>query len=287
MNSQALNRKDNNECYRVGAVSFFNTLPLIFGLEDHPRIILQRLVPAQLPKALNSGSVDIGLVPSIDYQKSDHPWVVLPIAAIGSVGEVLTVRIFSQRAPEQITRLACDTDSHTSVILARIIWKLRFKKDLDITPLSASGEFSDNSAILLIGDKVLDHLDDWPYEFDLGRAWTDLTNLPFVYAFWAVPHDKQIDNLADILQQAGLRGFGHIEQIAQQHGSRHGFTVERGRQYLTHNISYDFHELQQQGLSRFYQWAHQLGLVERNRPLRFYSPACCKLEQIGQNRSRA
>ena len=192
-------QEETDNRYRVGAVSFFNARPLIYGLDSHPRIVLQTKVPAQLGRDLNNGDIDVGLVPSIDYQTSRSDWLILPFAAIGSEGEVLTVRIFSRQPLDEIDCLACDTDSHTSVALARIIWHSQYGRSLTVKPLR---NIKSEPAVLLIGDKVLGQLGCWPYELDLGEAWTQLTSLPFVYAFWAVPAETNADSPAEILQKA-------------------------------------------------------------------------------------
>ncbi len=255
--------------YRVGAVSFFNARPLIYGLDTHSRVLLQQKVPAQLGRDLDSGDIDVGLVPSIDYQVSRKDWLILPIAAIGSEGEVLTVRVFSRQPLDKVDCLTCDTDSHTSVALARIIWHLQYGRSLTVKPLK---DIKSEPAVLLIGDKVLGQLGRWPYELDLGETWTRLTSLPFVYAFWAVPTETETnaDVLAGILQRTCREGMANIDEIIERYAGQHGFDDEIARRYFADNIVFDFGTRQQQALTRFYELAYQLQLVSQQRPLRFY-----------------
>ncbi len=202
---------NNDNKLKVGAVSFFNARALIYKLNDNPDIELTTLPPAQLAGQLDSGGVDVALVPSIDYQRSNNRWLILPCAAIGSYGRVLTVQVFSHVPPQKITRLLCDCDSHTSVCLAKIIWHLRYNTNLQTHSLDSHGSIHEiyhkllpknlkdtsninNTGVLLIGDKVLTELNKWEYHIDLGLAWTELTELPFVYAFWA----SRTDNIVDI-----------------------------------------------------------------------------------------
>ena len=136
MNSDWIDEKKGTARYfRVGVVSFFNARPLIYGLEHHEQVVLKQDVPARLGESLDKGQVHAALVPSIDYQLFPSEWLILPIAAIGSQSEVLTVRIFSRKPLEELDRLACDTDSHTSMVLAQIIWRLRYGRTLEIVPL--------------------------------------------------------------------------------------------------------------------------------------------------------
>ena len=52
---------------RIGAVSFVNTVPLIDGLDQHPRVLLQRDLPARLADLLEEGRIDVGLIPVVEY----------------------------------------------------------------------------------------------------------------------------------------------------------------------------------------------------------------------------
>ena len=272
MNSEnTINRNHLVQIHRIGAISYFNTRPLIYQLDQRPQVELTRFVPAQLAHAINTNAMDTGLVPSIDYQHNGNDWLILPIAAIASDGPVLTVRIFSRQPPEKIHSLACDPDSHTSVTLAQIIWQLKFRRSLDITPLPS--KFDSAAAILLIGDKVIPQLDRWPYQFDLGQAWTELTQLPFVYAFWAVAAQAKntCEPLIKILEQAYQQGVANLDSVIDRYAGEHGFDTNLARNYFAQNIHFDFGPRQRQGLKTFYELAHQFELVPRNQPLRIYS----------------
>jgi len=217
---------------------------------------------------IDQGHAHAALTPSIDYQLSQRQWIILPVAAIGARREVLTVRVFSRTPIDQIQILYCDTESHTSVALVQIVWRLLFNQKLTIKPLTA--EPSTLPAVLLIGDKVIPHLNHWPYEYDLGRAWSDLTDLPFVFAFWAAPADQKLDALLEILKQSYQQGMAHIDQIIDKYAAQHGFPPELAHKYLTEHLFFDFDEPQKLALQKFYQLAHQLELIPQCRPLQFY-----------------
>src|SRR5439155_6836135 len=110
---------------QIGSVSYLNAKPLIHGLEEFPDLRLILDVPSRLLPGLRDERFDIALLPVIDYQRLDNLNIV-PSGGIGCDGPTLTVRIFSRVPIEQIKTLACDTDSHTSVALARIILAEQF-----------------------------------------------------------------------------------------------------------------------------------------------------------------
>lgn len=264
--------------WRVGALPFLNAVPLIHGLDADPGIKLHRLPPAQLADALDAGRLDAALVPSIDYQRSGRDWLILPAPVIASAGPILTVRVFSRLPFDQLTALACDPDSHTSVVLAQVLWRLVYRRGLSVAPLVRDPAGPRRaSAILLIGDKVIPQLGRWPYELDLGQAWTHCTRLPFVYAFWGVCADPagDWDPLVARLRRARASAAAQLDRLADGHGPRHGFTPPLARRYLRENLLYDPDPRLWQGLERFFDLADQLHLMPRRRPLRFhsYSPA--------------
>src|SRR5687767_7383678 len=110
----------NLSTLRIGSVSYLNAKPLIHGLENQKDLSLILDVPSKLLPGLRDKRFDIALLPVIDYQRLDNLKIV-PSGGIGCDGPTLTVRIFSRVPIEKIQTLACDTDSHTSVALARII----------------------------------------------------------------------------------------------------------------------------------------------------------------------
>src|SRR6476646_8344679 len=111
---------------RVGSVSFLNAKPLIYGLESADDVDLSLAVPSQLLEGLRSAALDVALLPVIDYQQMPGLCIVPSGGGIGCDGETLTVRIFSKCPVTEIRTLACDTDSHTSVALARVIFAERY-----------------------------------------------------------------------------------------------------------------------------------------------------------------
>jgi chorismate dehydratase len=249
----------DRERYGVGGVRFLNARPMLYGLSDHKNIDLEEAPPSHLAAGMESGKFCAALVPSIDYQMTQADWRVLPVAAIGSKGDVLTVRVFSKRPLIEIEEIACDADSHTSVVLSQVIWHLRYRRKVRIRPLS--GSIEEHSTVLLIGDKVIPHLNRWPHELDLGRAWDEATGLPFVYAFWALPNRGDLMPLAEILQLAVRTGLDNIDAIVSDCAGHYGFTRELAKQYLTQNLSFRFGQKEMNGLSRFYQCAAELGLI--------------------------
>jgi hypothetical protein len=53
--------------------------------------------------------------------REDAGLVMLPVGMIGCDGATLTVRVFSRVPMEKVREVHADTDSHTSVVLCRVV----------------------------------------------------------------------------------------------------------------------------------------------------------------------
>jgi chorismate dehydratase len=253
---------------RVGSVSFLNAKPLIYGLDGATDLELSLEVPSRLLEGLRRGELDVALLPVIDYQRMPGLCVV-PSGGIGCDGETLTVRVFSRRPVAEIRRLACDTDSHTSVALARVIFVERYGVRPEFVDLT---EDEDCDARLLIGDKVVcEEPAGFEHQLDLGAAWKELTGLPFVFAVWTARRGVDLGDLPGRLEGAKREGLRHVEEIVRAHGVGRGWPAGLARRYLTEYLKFDVGERQLAAMGRFYDLAWRHGVLEcEPRDVRLY-----------------
>ncbi len=257
---------------RIGSVSYLNAKPLIYGLDHAPDIELLLDVPSRLADGLLARRFDVALLPVIDYQRLDD-LVIVPSGGIGCDGPTLTVRIFSRRPIEQIRTLACDTDSHTSVALARVILAERCGIEPDFVDLKHGGEPAD--AMLLIGDKVVcEEPAGLEHQLDLGAAWKELTGLPFVFAVWVAGRGLDLGELPERWSAARVLGLEQVPQIVQRHAIARGWPAGVATQYMTVYLKYDIGPRQLEAIRLFHQKAHAHGALDR--PVR-------ELELYGQS----
>jgi chorismate dehydratase len=222
---------------------------------------------------LAAGQVDLGLIPSIEYARSQMPYDIVPGLAIAAEGEALTVRLYYRGDLNSVRRVALDTSSRTSVALLRILLHERYGLQplwLDAKPdLSAMLEVAD--AALLIGDSVFAELPNEVSSLDLGSEWFAHTALPFVFAFWAGrPGALGAEEVA-ALQAAKEAGLEHVGQIARDYAQKHGGDVDLYVRYLTQHIRFAMGEREVESLRLFYVKAQQLELIEAVPPLSFFA----------------
>jgi chorismate dehydratase len=247
----------------VGAVSFLNTKPLIDGLDRQPEITLKLAVPAELPALLEADQADAVLVPAVDFGRHRPDWCIVSDGCIASDGQTMTVRIFSRVPPDRVTTLHVDGDSHTSVVLAQVLWRRLYGRALPVRRIDARCEPLDRcQAVLLIGDKVVSGpTRQFGFEVDLGAAWKQLTGLPFVFAVWAARRESQLGTLPQLLDAARNRGVARAAELARIHAPSSGWPVELAASYLTQYLSFTLTPRYRKGLELFLQMAEQMDLL--------------------------
>src|SRR5690606_14486680 len=91
--------------------------------------------------------------------------------------------------------------------------------------------------VLLIGDNALDFaIAGHPHQiWDLGAAWLELTQLPFVYAVWALRRGLENERLRRQLREAKDFGLDTIDHIIR---SRTEYTLQFRKDYFEWHIHY-------------------------------------------------
>lgn len=245
---------------RVGSVSYLNAKPLIYGLENAADLDLSLDIPSRLLAGLREKRFDVALLPVIDFQRLENLCVV-PSGGIGCDGPTLTVRIFSKKPIGQIRTLACDTDSHTSVALARIILSKYYGIAPTFTDL-VHGDGAPTDALLLIGDKVIcEEPSGFDHQLDLGHAWKKLTGLPFVFAIWTARQGIDLGDLPQRLIQARIDGLAHVNDLIPQYAIPRGWPAGMALQYLTIYLKFDIGERQLKAIRLFHHLAAQCDVI--------------------------
>lgn len=241
--------------FRVGSVDSLNAVPLTRGLEDE----IKYAWPSQLAEMLRRDELDAALVSIVEVLFTDR-YDVLDGIAIASLGEVKSVFLAHKQPLEEVREVYCDPASLTSVSLLKVLLAERGLK-AEFKPLPSYEDAPKLDAVLLIGDRALDFaFAGHPHTiFDLGAAWSELTNLPFVYAVWAL---RRIPNAAlrRTLREARDFGLDTLESIISSNAQ---YTHEFRSDYLGWHIHYHLGTDEKRGIAKFIELLrkHNLGPV--------------------------
>lgn len=223
---------------KVGAVSYLNTKPLIYGFEqgmmaDEIDLVID--YPANVAKLLVENKIDIGLIPVAAIPLLREHYIISDYC-IGCDGEVASVCLFSQVPINEIETILLDYQSKTSVALLQLLLNEHWK--IEPTLIESSEDYEKDikgtTAGLVIGDRAFKQRLISPYIYDLGLAWKEVTGLPFVFAAWV--SNKEVD--ADFVEQfnmANKYGLERLEEVVEKNTSPH-FDL---RSYYTKNIEFE------------------------------------------------
>jgi chorismate dehydratase len=261
---------------RLGAVGYLNARPLVYTLDRSLRFLLRFDVPSTCAMLLHDGAIDIGLVPSIEYLRGG-PYAIVPDLAIASRGPVASVLLFTSRPVAEVRSIAMDVSSRTSVALVRVLCARLFGINPRIEPAGPDlpAMLARCDAALIIGDNALFEPPNVEHRLpieviDLGQAWTQMTGLPFVYAFWAGRPDALEPGDVEALQKARDAGVAHSDDVACAYLRDMPERQAVGVRYLRENIKYHLGTEERAGLELFYRYAAEIGVVPESPGLRFF-----------------
>ena len=232
------------ERFRIGSVPYLNAVPLTHALGSGVTL----LPPSRLADELHANRLDAALV-SVTESLLFPGYRVVDGVGIVSHGEVASVILAHRPVLEAVDRVFVDPASRTSVELMRMLLAAR-----GIHPrFEALGAYSDavsRDAVLLIGNAAIAFRRSGPPHtlWDLGSAWKELTELPFVYAVWAVREDVAEPALADGLRAAAAAGIAALPELVAM---RSEYDRAFRQAYLGGHIRYVLGHREKAGLAHF------------------------------------
>lgn len=245
-----LKSKKLSEKIKIGAVSYLNARPLTFGLtrgKMKDRVKLSFDYPANLAMQLQNNELDIALIPVAALKQLSECYILSDFC-IGSVDEVASVCLFSDVPLDQIKTILLDYQSRTSVALLKILlkeyWKI--KPQLVNASIGFEKDIKDDIAGLVIGDRALNQRHRNLYIYDLGKAWKEITGLPFVFAVWVANKKLSSEFIHDFNVATG-EGLNVIDDIIREIP----FDEYDLNVYYKKNIHYLFDEFKQNALQLF------------------------------------
>jgi chorismate dehydratase len=289
---------------RISIVEFLNTAPLVWGFTDGPlldKYDLSFAVPSQCAEDLRAGRADVGIIPSIEYQRMDNV-VVLPGMAIASKHEVRSLLVISKVPIEHAETFALDTNSRSSVGLAKILcsrhWNIApefFDSQPDPDEMLARAD-----AALIIGDPALrlrlkvDALEakipradkcccgddaeqavrnvEMLFVYDIAQQWREMTGQPSVLALWVARRGAVTPEMLVDFQASREFGLARIGEIAEGAALKLDLPPRELERYLTENIDFSLDEENLAGLRLYYEECARAGLIPRAREIEFVDP---------------
>jgi len=249
---------------RVSLVDFLNARPLTWGLlhETPAGVEVSRDAPSVCAAKLASGAADVGLIPSIEYQRIPGLRVVAGLG-IAAASEVRSVLLISRVSRERIASVALDPASRTSAALTRILLARRY----GLAPHYAEGTSDAADAKLVIGDPALKTRQNGHVVLDLAAEWRAFSGHSFVFAFWAARREAASPQVGAVLRESYEAGRRRFSALVREEAAETGLSEPVVEDYLRHALHYELNAGDLEGLDLFYRLAAEEGLIAAARPL--------------------
>ena len=257
----------------VSVVQYLNTVPLIWGMlrgEQQGKYDLSFTTPAGCADAVRQRKAEVGIIPSIEYQRMDKMQIISGIS-IASKSEAKSVLLLSKVPIGKIENVAVDNSSRTSAALLRILMRKFYSRWINITPSAPKPKemLKRADAALVIGDPALTYDGQVPEVYDLAAEWKKFTGLPFVFALWVGHEDAKLSRFRKDFEDSRAFGLAHVDAIAAEYAPRLHLKVPGVKVYLTENIDYSLDEENRKGLRFFYKLAREAGIIPVEKDLYF------------------
>ncbi len=258
---------------RVGIVNFLNTRPLDYGIRSQSCDLVEAPPPV-LAKLLLEGALDCALISSVEclrYSDSLSYCDTVGVCAQNKVRSVIYIKKAMHKAhgrAGRIRRLYADRSSRTSLALWQCLYyagqetktmesKIVFQEAKEI-PSAMNALEEEESGGLLIGDAALEFQENAMSKsfciYDMAEWWHETEALPFVFALWAYPRRKVIEN--SFFENSLADGLAHLNDIIRLSPFRDSAS------YLRKLIHYEMREPEKKALERFQERLRAANLLE-------------------------
>ena len=237
-------------------IPYANAAPFYALWSDAP-FAVRNLVPRELGREAEAGTVDLGLMASADYLRLRGRFEMLqPALGVAARGTVQSVLLFSRRPAGSLggALVSVTPETSTSIKLLRVLLDVR--RGLTGVRYVRGLEPAQADALLMIGDRAMRMRNQaqqgFTHALDLGSDWLEWTGLPFVYALWAVRGTLEAavkTELGAFLDASLAAGLASLPEVARQQTDA-GWTAAEMEAYLR-RFHYRLGPEDLKGLERF------------------------------------
>lgn len=247
-----------NDKIKISVVSYTNSLPFIYGLENTDfinKIDLKKDIPSVCARKIINLDANIGLIPVAALPKVSNYRIVSDYC-IGANKKVDSVFLASNVELSKIENIILDYQSNTSNNLTKILAKKHWK----ISPNWINGdseyisEIKNHTAGVVIGDRAFKIKSDFKYVYDLSEQWYNFTKLPFVFALW-ISNIKLSDEFISEFNSALKFGLDNIDKLKN---TKAVLNNTEFIYYLTKSIEYTLDENKRKSIELYLKYLQEL-----------------------------
>lgn len=270
---------------RIGRIDYTNVWPLFYyfplaAFGDELEIVQQ--LPTGLNRAMAAGDIDIGPISSFAYGEHFDDYILFPHMSVSALGRVHSLLLFHREPLSQLDgkHVALTTASATTVVLLKIILQKFYGVKPVYTPMEPNLDemMKEADAALLIGDHAIraSWADQGYMVTDLGAEWHKHTGEWMSFAVCtmrralAESRPELVKRIYDAFLESKTKSLSDLTGLVQDACAKIGGSSRYWTDYFS-NLCYEFGPRQWTGLKRYYDYAAELGFLDREVTLHIWN----------------
>jgi len=250
---------------RVAIPSHINTIPFIFGLQNHHiknEVVLFKKEYSDSVLALKSNEVDVALLPieRLHEIKNHH---IISEVCISSQREMQSILLVINGDVTSLQTIYLDNNQQVADSLVRIIANGFWRCNPEYQPLTSMDKLHNlklGEGVVLVGDDAIFNTKNLSCTIDLSSEWKKFTGLPLVVAVWVSTKPLPASFIEEF--DSALRfGVNNINEAIAQKTISKDFPKAKVRTYLSHGISYMLDHEKMVAMELFLKLQAQLQVV--------------------------
>ncbi len=271
-----------NKKLEIGRISYINVDPIYYGFENGAQTNKYKIVsdnPAMLNRMLAEKKLAISAVSAAAYAQNQDNWLILPNLSVSCAADVMSVIFVSEVSVKKLEnqQVIISAESKTASDLIKLFFKSQNIAPNFIVKKIKTFKDVDEQAALIIGDAALSGGWDkhFKYTWDLGGLWNNITNLPFVFALWAVNKEFAITEKEAVLrlikdfEVSKREGKKNMEAIISAGAKKLNIPYLVCKQYFE-KLDFDLDDKKRAGLVMFFDKLYEYGVVNRAVSLNYF-----------------
>jgi len=244
----------------LGKIPYLNCVPFYENFGAKP-FRLVPLTPRQMGKLAENEQIDGGPLSLMDYWRVEEDYEMLDYG-IAVKNLARSVTLYSNFPWKELDgmHIGITADTSTSIELLKVLLAHKYGVSAKLErmhPVFQAQEAAHFDAALVIGDEALmrakSGLAGFRYSFDLGKEWHEWTQLPFVFAVWAIRRDAEASKKEALIAQLESTVASMpltITDFAKWHGQRLALTPSEVQVYLN-GFVYRLGEREKEAIEKF------------------------------------
>ena len=254
--------------------------PLWYGLRNSSEDLdLVVDIPAHLAIKLQSRTDNLrcAFLSPIDYARHGGDYAIVPGIAVSSIESSRTIQLFINPDVRDIETLAVDIRVTSEIILAKIILAEKYpnreksKQSLQFLPMmpNRAEMLKKADAALVVNLRPTEPVPDEPFVLDLVEEWYDMTGLPYVHGCWVGHEGDELGRTLTHLARSKEQGVAHFDRLIETLSQEQNLSRQFVSRFLSF-FSFEFGELEQQGMTEFMKYAYFHGILPDVPDLNFF-----------------